>query len=751
MSFFNRFNKGAVYRIIGWYAVFCFIVLQILDALDKFLFNLFGEVTAILITNVIVLTMSAGFFVTIIFALVKSGSGENESDSISKRKISICAFLAMLGSFGLAVIVAKSTSTLDRSSAEHGNESAEGGDKGKGEKDAFFEDKDFVSYDNLRWDASWDNDSKDELWISNRNWSRDRVPVAGDKVLISGSYQVNLKETDKSLPRGLSLTIDNGASLLFPSGSVVLFEPKLTIGSRGSLKGTDLNFSYGKFNFQDGASVTCEQLELSGINLLNFELSVTGFTKLSFGKLTLGTHNGKQTAFEDIQVVVDMAKYKGVDRKITLLELNQSSVKEDDIDNLGFVKIINAEKYPESFLKWNSLNSSLELIIPHGSGDIALISKITTSSEFNDDYVGDFVLVSDKDWASAEQNPWIQLNWEEDHIINALSVSDRLVKNCDANKLKLIFSDGSTLDVSGIPNDGTPKVVSFSPKIVDWVRFEITGGNLASAIGLSEVKVFAAIDVAPESVVSASSEYDHSNRAELVLSPSGEWASKGESKPWIQLDWDHEQTVDTVIIKDRLILNNCATNIMLSFSDGTQLNVVGIPDDGKAKDVRFPSKTVKWIRLQVLKGDGTDIGLSEIKVLKVPKAVKQVAINIAGESKITCSSTFSDVYHEKFVLTRAGEWASNEKKPWIQLNWDADKTIDMIVLRDRIHTGYNVNKIKLSFSDGSTLDVPDIPTNGLAKVVEFPRKTIKWVRFDAVGGNSTAIGLTEIQVYTVGE
>lgn len=57
----------------------------------------------------------------------------------------------------------------------------------------------------------------------------------------------------------------------------------------------------------------------------------------------------------------------------------------------------------------------------------------------------------------------------------------------------LLFSDGSQVEVNTIPNDGSPKVVDFTPRTTKWIRFQVTDGEGVD-LGLSEIEVFPAAD-----------------------------------------------------------------------------------------------------------------------------------------------------------------------------------------------------------------------------------------------------------------
>lgn len=94
------------------------------------------------------------------------------------------------------------------------------------------------------------------------------------------------------------------------------------------------------------------------------------------------------------------------------------------------------------------------------------------------------------EWASlGELNPWIQLNWSTSRTINKIRLYDRPNLTDAANGGTLSFSDTSTINVTGIPNDGSMKEITFADKTVTWVKFQISGGSGLN-VGLSEFEVY---------------------------------------------------------------------------------------------------------------------------------------------------------------------------------------------------------------------------------------------------------------------
>lgn len=139
--------------------------------------------------------------------------------------------------------------------------------------------------------------------------------------------------------------------------------------------------------------------------------------------------------------------------------------------------------------------------------------------------------------------------------------------------------------------------------------------------------------------------------------------------------------------------------------------------------------------------------------------------NIAPEARIKTSSTLSEEFagekaiDGKIRLYDQGEWRSMSGMtswgeidyPWIQLNWEAPKAVNRVVLYDRptqeSHTAGGI----LHFSDGSKILVHQIPNDGSPKTVNFPTKRTDWIKFEVTDADGIHAGLSEIEVYTAEE
>ena len=86
---------------------------------------------------------------------------------------------------------------------------------------------------------------------------------------------------------------------------------------------------------------------------------------------------------------------------------------------------------------------------------------------------------------------WLQLTWPRPTRMTRVLLYDRPNANDHVEAGTLAFSDGSTLDVGPLPDDGQlPGVVTFPAKACSWVKFTVTrAGNRTENTGLSEIGV----------------------------------------------------------------------------------------------------------------------------------------------------------------------------------------------------------------------------------------------------------------------
>lgn len=107
----------------------------------------------------------------------------------------------------------------------------------------------------------------------------------------------------------------------------------------------------------------------------------------------------------------------------------------------------------------------------------------------------------------------------------------------------------------------------------------------------------------------------------ITIDGKGEWAGKGISSGWgymayhaVTLTWNEPQTINKIVLYDRVSLEEHTAGGSLIFSDGSEVIVTQIPNNGTGKLIEFPAKTVEWIKFKINDGLGLHLGLSEIEV-----------------------------------------------------------------------------------------------------------------------------------------
>ena len=99
------------------------------------------------------------------------------------------------------------------------------------------------------------------------------------------------------------------------------------------------------------------------------------------------------------------------------------------------------------------------------------------------------------EWSSGQKaGATIRLTWKTPQKINRLSLFDRPNLNDNVTSSQVTFSDGTTLTLGALPNDGiTPYELNFPEKTVEWIEWKALALTPQSEnAGLSEIAVFRA-------------------------------------------------------------------------------------------------------------------------------------------------------------------------------------------------------------------------------------------------------------------
>jgi len=138
-----------------------------------------------------------------------------------------------------------------------------------------------------------------------------------------------------------------------------------------------------------------------------------------------------------------------------------------------------------------------------GATNVAMNATVTASSQNTgtgqtaakaidgiiDGYPNDYT----KEWATVGGGPgsWLKLAWPSAVTVNKIVLFDRPNLSDQVLTGTISFSDGSTLPVGALNNDGSATTLNFTAKTITGLTFTINSvSNSTSNIGLAEIQVF---------------------------------------------------------------------------------------------------------------------------------------------------------------------------------------------------------------------------------------------------------------------
>ena len=154
--------------------------------------------------------------------------------------------------------------------------------------------------------------------------------------------------------------------------------------------------------------------------------------------------------------------------------------------------------------------------------------------------------------------------------------------------------------------------------------------------------------------------------------------------------------------------------------------------------------------------DGSLSSTDNVTVTVAPNSANVAGLAIATASTAAAgqpASSAIDGFTDGYPLGNAThEWSTAHERAgaWLNLAWSSAQTIDRIVLYDRPNSNDQITSGTLTFSDGSTVDVPALANNGFAQAISFPAVTTTSVKLTitSVSDSTTNIGLAEIEAWT---
>ncbi len=372
------------------------------------------------------------------------------------------------------------------------------------------------------------------------------------------------------------------------------------------------------------------------------------------------------------------------------------------------------------------------------SSNLALFATATASSQNTstnqtankaidgviDGYPGDYT----KEWATAGTGAgsWLKLTWTSPQTVSRIVLYDRPNLNDQITGGTLQFSDGSSVAVGTLNNNGSAVTLSFTAKTVTSVQLIITSVSAPTQnVGLSEIQVYGGTGgTSQPPVANAGSAQTVSVSSTVLLDGSG--SSDPNNSP---LTYQWTQTAGPTVTL------SSSTAVQPKFTapaSPTTLTFQLVVNNGQANS--------SPVTVTITTNNSPDLALSATATASSQNTSTNQTANKAIDGVI-------DGYPGDYTK----EWATagTGAGSWLKLTWTTPQTISRIVLYDRPNLNDQITGGTLQFSDGSNVAVGALNNNGSAVTLNFAAKTVTSVQLNitSVSASTQNVGLSEIEVH----
>jgi glycosyltransferase involved in cell wall biosynthesis/LmbE family N-acetylglucosaminyl deacetylase len=129
--------------------------------------------------------------------------------------------------------------------------------------------------------------------------------------------------------------------------------------------------------------------------------------------------------------------------------------------------------------------------------DVSVSSENTATKQLGikaiDGITDGFPRFSVNEWVTVRETvgAWIRLSWSQAYAVNKIILYDRPNLQDNITRATLTFSDGSSISVGALPNNGGGYEIKFAAKTVEWVKLTVDAAR-GENTGLSEFEVYEA-------------------------------------------------------------------------------------------------------------------------------------------------------------------------------------------------------------------------------------------------------------------
>jgi hypothetical protein len=374
--------------------------------------------------------------------------------------------------------------------------------------------------------------------------------------------------------------------------------------------------------------------------------------------------------------------------------------------------------------------SALSNLARHAAATASSQNTATTqtASKAIDGVVSGYPTDHTREWATVRQlaGAWIRLTWSSPQVISQIVLHDRINLDDRVTGGSVQFSDGTSLPVGALPNDGSAYPLTFPAKTATWVQLTVTSAAGFSS-GLAEFMVYGT-GTAPANVpptITAGPTATPSSIADTQTSTLSVTASDANGDP---LAYVWSVTAGT-------IAGSGATAVFTPprVAFPTAVRITAVVSDGRG-------------------GSATGSVTMAVNPSSPPPNLARHATATASSQNTTTTQTASkaiDGVVNGYPTDHTREWATVRELAgaWIRLTWSSPQVISRIVLHDRINLDDRVTGGTVQFSDGTSIPVGALPNDGSAYTLDFSPKNVTWIRFTITGATGVNIGLAEFLAY----